>query len=182
MLELRQNLADREWREAAIVEKLLGMAELRKAKVVALYWPIRGEVNLLSVRKRINAKVCLPKVVNEGLRFGYWRDDCIKPGSFGIPEPVKADVMFEDIDVFCVPALALDYDGYRLGYGGGYYDRLIKEKLPHQLFVGVVFSVQLVEALPRKDWDAPVDVVLTEEHLIYPLTSSKLEKGGRIWG
>ena len=174
MLEIRISIEDREEKERAILEKAASLTEVAKAKVVALYWPVRGEANLLGLRQLLDAKVCLPKVRGRELCFGYWNGEELEKGAFGIPEPHNCNVDVKRIDLFFVPALALDWDGYRLGYGGGYYDGLIRDKLPHQVFVGVVFSEQLLDRLPADEWDVPVDVVLTDAHLIYPRACSKI--------
>ncbi len=159
-------------REVVIREKLALMPELKRADVVATYWPIKGEVDLRGLEGLLDATFCLPKVVGSSLGFG--RPERLVEGAFGILEPEVADVPLCEIDVFLVPGVAYDLEGFRLGYGGGYYDRLIAGKLPHQLFVGVAFEFQLVEELPRDGWDVPVDVVLTDASCVYPVTASKI--------
>ncbi len=120
---------------------------------------------------KLNCRFCFPKVCGRKLLFGTER---LEPSAFGIMEPAVCDVAFEDIDVFVVPALAYDTEGYRLGYGGGYYDGLIAKRLPHQLFLGVAFDFQVVDKLPRDTWDVPVDVLITEGRVIYPASSWKI--------
>ena len=175
MLELRRSIpeSERSRRGVIVAERLKAMAEFKRSKVVALFYPIRGEVDLLSTLKKEEKLFCLPKVKGKRLLFGRVEQRLVE-GSFGIPEPEVADVDFEDIDLFAVPALAYDFDCFRLGYGGGYYDRLIKGRLPHQVFIGVAYDFQLVDSIGPEPWDAPVDVVLTESNIIYRATATKL--------
>ncbi len=175
MLKARGELSQKYRREAekAIGEKLSCLKEVKRADTLCIYYPVKGEVDLLGWADRLNKRVCLPKVAGRELLFGSISQQLIE-GRFGIPEPKEADVEFEEIDIFVVPGVAYDWMGYRLGYGGGYYDRLLKRRLPHQLFVGVCFHLQLVEELPREPWDRAVDVVVTEKALIRGILSQKL--------
>ena len=175
MLDKRLALTreERERRGVIVLEKLLSLREVRLASNIALYYPIKGELDPLPLVNMIGRSFFLPKVVGRDLRFGKV-DSALVKGAFGIMEPKEAPFTFEDMDLFVVPAVAYDEEGYRLGYGGGYYDRLLKRKLPHQVAVGVCFDVQLVGSLPKDPWDVPVDVVVTESRLLRPAVSTKI--------
>ena len=91
---------------------------------------------------------------------------------FGIPEPEKkasshilskAEISSKET-LIIVPALAVDRRGFRLGYGGGYYDRLLASALCPK--AGLSFHSLVLDALPREPWDIPVDAVCTEEELL----------------
>ncbi|WP_425389818.1 5-formyltetrahydrofolate cyclo-ligase [Ekhidna sp.] len=78
----------------------------------------------------------------------------------GIPEPTNAEeASIEDLDIILVPLLVSDKEGYRIGYGGGYYDRLLKET--KALKVGLSLSPPVDEILQREDWDIPLDYLIT---------------------
>lgn len=78
----------------------------------------------------------------------------------GIPEPVDAkEVELDDLDVIFVPLLLSDKKGYRIGYGGGYYDRLLSET--KSLKVGLSLSPPVDEILQKEDWDVPLDYLIT---------------------
>jgi len=70
----------------------------------------------------------------------------------------------KDIDVILVPGLAFDRECYRLGWGKGFYDRLLKRAGGFSL--GIAYSFQVLKRLPRDHWDIPVDAVVTEKELI----------------
>ncbi len=164
---------ERERKGVIVLEKCLAFREVRLAKNIAIYYPIKGELDPLPLVNMISKSFFLPKVVGRDLKFGRV-DGVLVKGAFGIMEPEEAPFTFEEMDLFVVPAVAYDEEGYRLGYGGGYYDRLLKKKLPHQVAVGVCFDVQLVGSLPRDPWDVPVDVVVTESRLLRPAVSTKI--------
>jgi 5-formyltetrahydrofolate cyclo-ligase len=70
------------------------------------------------------------------------------------------------VDVFLVPGLVWDAQGYRVGYGGGFFDRLLGKSGPHSVKMGLAFELQLVDKVPRDSWDVPVDVIVTEQRTI----------------
>ena len=93
----------------------------------------------------------------------------VEPGHFGIREPKphrQTPQAIGDIDAILVPAVAFDRRGYRVGYGGGYYDRFLPELDPRAVRVGLAFSCQLVDAVPAGTHDIPVDFIVTEEAVI----------------
>jgi 5-formyltetrahydrofolate cyclo-ligase len=95
--------------------------------------------------------------------------DDVEPGHFGIrePQPHKQTLRaIGDIDTIIVPAVAFDRRGYRVGYGGGYYDRFLPELDPRATRVGLAFSCQLIDAVPAGAHDVPVDFIVTEEAVI----------------
>ena len=85
-----------------------------------------------------------------------------QPGAFGIPEPL-AHWPRATPSVLLVPLLAFDAEGYRLGYGGGYYDRTLATQKARA--IGIAFAGQLVDALPREVHDCRLDAILTEQGL-----------------
>ncbi|HDH96432.1 MAG TPA: 5-formyltetrahydrofolate cyclo-ligase [Proteobacteria bacterium] len=93
----------------------------------------------------------------------------LAPGAFGIPEPRGAElpeVDEDEIELVVTPGAAFDMLGYRLGYGGGFYDRLFAQIRPDCLKVGIAFSFQLVDSVPHEPTDVPVDIVVTDQHII----------------
>ncbi|PMC39628.1 5-formyltetrahydrofolate cyclo-ligase [Bacillus sp. UMB0899] len=82
---------------------------------------------------------------------------------FGIKEPIESEttpVYSEDIDLMIVPGICFDQDGYRIGYGGGYYDRYLKSY--HGYTISLAFSFQLFNRIPREPHDIPVKDLITE--------------------
>ena len=84
------------------------------------------------------------------------------PGPYGIREPAATlpVVAPRDLDVMLVPGVAFDPRGNRLGYGGGYYDRVLAAR--PCLTIGIAWTFQVVDAVPMEPWDQPVDALLTE--------------------
>jgi 5-formyltetrahydrofolate cyclo-ligase len=97
--------------------------------------------------------------------------DELVPGRYDILEPDRQICRLcapRDADAVLVPALAFDRDGYRLGFGGGYYDRLLSRLDPHNLTIGLTFHHALLDLLPREAHDQPVRVVCTDRETIRP--------------
>ncbi len=140
--------------------------------VISAFWPVGQEFDIRPLIEALHARGCicaLPVVTvkHMPLTFRMW-----EPGmpfivsSFGIPEP-GPDRPPVTPDLSIVPLLAFDDEGYRLGYGGGYYDRTIEQmrllrRTPPYLTVGVAFAGQRVASLPHEPFDQPLDWILTE--------------------
>lgn len=137
--------------------------------VIAAYYPVRGEVDILPLLSRLLRRgktLLLPRVVGKGemvmTRVTRLKD--AKPaGPLGIPE-VGGPPWEQGIDAALVPGVAFDSAGYRLGYGGGYYDRWI-EKYPDLITLGCFFSFQHTPSLPLEPHDRPLSYVFTEQGL-----------------
>ena len=92
----------------------------------------------------------------------------LEPGFFNILTPKKEFQRFidpQEIDLVIVPGVAFKKDGYRVGYGGGYYDRFLS-KIPDVPTIAIAFSLQMVDDLPSDSFDIPVDYIYTEESII----------------
>lgn len=95
----------------------------------------------------------------------------LSPGYMGIPEPIPTLGKFhkvcpQSIDIAIIPGTVFDRSGYRLGYGGGYYDRFLMHKAPRAYRVGLAFSQQLVNRIPALSHDIPMDMLITEKEVI----------------
>lgn len=157
---------------AAAQNNALTLIDRRGAKTIALFASFGDEIDthqlILELLNR-NIRVALPRVIRGEKRIELRLVDQFpqgfKSGSFGILEPdpgIHTQILAPaEFDMIFVPGLLFTRSGWRLGYGGGYYDRLLKEDHA-ALSVGYCFSAQLVENLPHDDHDRPVDVVLTE--------------------
>jgi 5-formyltetrahydrofolate cyclo-ligase len=137
--------------------------------LVAGYAPIASEADpteLMIALMRRGHSMALPRIVEADapLEFRRWREnDELVQGAYGINEPmVSASLVVPS--VLLVPLLAFDAQGFRLGYGGGYYDRTIAglRASGPMLAIGIAFSEQEVDALPHEDFDQPLDAVVTE--------------------
>lgn len=165
ILKKRTRIAqgEKERFEERIIENIHALPEYQKAETIALYFPIRGEVDLLALMHEEGKTALFPKVESEELAFYPARtpDDFVT-GSFGIPEPSGGNaVAAYDIDLIFVPGICFDGCCHRLGYGKGYYDRLLKAN-PDVYTIGVCFDECFVRHLPVEPWDVNVDCVVTQ--------------------
>ena len=178
LLGLRNSLSTEEITAGSgeIVTRLMRIEEIRKASTLMVYLSFGSEVltdDLIrwgwEEGKRIVVPLCRP----EGRELtpcllGAFAE--LETGHYGIREP-KADCLRvvppDEIDVVLVPAVAFDRRGYRVGYGGGYYDRFLP-KVPRAARIGAVFACQIVPEVPTDRYDAQVERIVTEEGIIIP--------------
>ncbi len=171
LLNRRRSLTQQErtYLSKRIVEKLKGLESLLKSKKPALFCPFDNEPDitpLFSCVINTVGFVILPKVKGDSIvLYSVQKMDDLEIGSFCIMEPTNGErIDPKDIDFILVPGVAFDKKGYRLGFGKGYYDRLLSRTEAFK--VGVCYSFQVLEALPIDPWDVPVDLVVTEDFLI----------------
>lgn len=138
--------------------------------VVAAYYPMGSELDtlrLLATLQINGIKLALPVVWKKGeaMEFrSYKMGDALEEGAHKTLQP-KKEAQVLDPQIVIVPLLAFDEKGYRLGYGGGYYDRTLAalRKKHDILAIGLAFDDQKTKALPAQDFDQPLDGVLTEK-------------------
>jgi len=141
--------------------------------ILAGYWPFGSEMDVrpaLVALDRTGVILTLPEVVakDRPLRFRAWRpDEPLVEGAHGTFHPLLSAPMMRP-DVVLVPLLAFDRQGYRLGWGGGYYDRTLEllRKTGECVAIGVAYAVQEVDEVPVDEYDQPVDWVITEREAI----------------
>lgn len=159
----------------AIAARITALDAYRRARVVLLTLPYRSEWDATLVARHALADgkcVAVPRVdvarrMLQPLRVRDLNVD-VEAGYRGIPEPRDhcAPVATETIEWVLVPGVAFDADGRRLGYGGGYYDRLLPLLSPEAPRVAGAFDVQLVESVPAAPHDIGVDCIATELRLV----------------
>ena len=129
---------------------------------IALFAGTAGEPSLLELIDRSGNNVWhLPKITGPGqmefLETNSVRN--LRPGPYGILEPVKGEVA-EKLDVIICPGLAFTPEGFRLGQGGGFYDRALA-RYPAARKIGVAFTCQILPSLPCEEHDIKMDLVIT---------------------
>ena len=138
--------------------------------IVSGFIPYKSEINtipLLNGLRRGGWMTALPVVIGPGepLVFRSWSPgEPLVPGVWEIPIPLDSAPELVP-DVLLVPMLAFDARGYRLGYGGGFYDRTLQKlrALKSVVAIGVAYGAQVVDEVPRGAHDAPLDFVMTEK-------------------
>jgi 5-formyltetrahydrofolate cyclo-ligase len=158
-------------RSLLIQRRLLETAEFQKAAAVALYSPILNEVfteELFRSAKQRGKLVAYPRVSGGSLEFVVTSAaEELRPGVFNVLEPIgKETIPFEELEMVVVPGVAFDQEGHRLGYGKGFYDRVLHRKGGGRALVGLCFELQLVEALPAEVHDVAMDLLITEERVL----------------
>ena len=149
-----------------VVRRLQQLPQVDKANLIAAYHGIHGEI-LLEELIEANGRFTVPRVVGDAIEFVIEDPDLNwRSGSFGISEPVGGRVVdLAEHDVVLVPLVAFDRGGYRVGQGGGFYDRALAPllDLPSRPFLlGIAHEFQRLERLPRHPWDVALDAVVTE--------------------
>ncbi|MFN7065067.1 MAG: 5-formyltetrahydrofolate cyclo-ligase [Aquificaceae bacterium] len=174
-IDKREKLSkeERERLSESIVNSILNLEDIRKAKKLLLFCPLRGEPDitpLFSWVRDEGKRLLLPRVEGKELKLiEVDSHEDLSPGAFCILEPTgNKEVSPEEVDFALIPGVLFDREGYRIGFGRGYFDRLLCRL--GGLKVGVCYDFQVVERLPRDSWDKPVDLVATEE---------KIYKGGK---
>ena len=164
--EKRNLLSEKETKSQKIVNRLLETEAFSNAEVVMLYRSAKGEVGTDSLWEACKqaGKVCVfPKCVSDSEMIAVMAQEetDFTKSSFGIMEPASEQVFPKElIDLIVVPALGYDQSNFRMGYGGGYYDRYLEDF--YATTVGLCFEELLVETVYPGVWDVPVDFVVTE--------------------
>jgi len=166
----RLRLDDAELRHLseAAQRRLLGQEIYASAGLVAIYSPIQNEVATDLVAQaawRSGRELAYPRVTGEQLEFCLVSEvDQLLPGKFGVLEPSGTEVVATElIDLLLVPGVAFDLRGHRLGYGKGFYDRLLTGPGRPRLAIGFAFEIQVWPALPRQSHDQTLDQLITEK-------------------
>jgi 5-formyltetrahydrofolate cyclo-ligase len=134
--------------------------------LLGFYWPFRGEIGPHSLIRRLieqGARAALPVVVEkkQPLEFWAWRPGtALRRGVWDIPIPVERQVV--QPAALLVPLVGFDADGYRLGYGGGYYDRTLAAMDPKPLAIGVGYELGRLETIHPQPHDIPMHAIVTE--------------------
>jgi len=148
---------------------------LAAGAVVAGYWPLGDEIDprpLMAALAGVGCRLALPVVVARAapLEFRAWAEgDALEAGPHGTAHPTETAPRLRP-DVLLVPLLGFDRGGWRLGYGGGYYDRTLESLRENAQVraIGLAFAAQEMAAVPRDGHDQPLDAIATERELIEP--------------
>lgn len=181
MLARRQQLtADEVARAAESAFRQLAPLLLRAQRVM-LYAPFRGELDTWPVATWLEARGCsvvLPIVkrrdrsIIPAMIQGL---DSLLPGAYGIMEPAPGaytELPVEQLDAVVVPGVGFDGRGYRIGYGGGYYDRFLPRLGSGCLTIGYGYDWQVLPALTLDPWDRPLSYIVTDCRTITPAVRS----------
>ncbi|RJX31402.1 MAG: 5-formyltetrahydrofolate cyclo-ligase [Oxalobacter sp.] len=167
LLDRRQHLdeAGRARKDAAIASHLERYLSAHPLKTLGVFWPIRNEPDLVDFYRRLVAEhiqLALPVVTekNAPLSFAAWSPgDRMTKDAFGVPVPEKQNFL-KMPEALLVPCVGFNSSRYRIGYGGGFYDRTLA-LAPKPLAIGIAYSFQLVK-FETSEHDVPLDLIVTE--------------------
>lgn len=167
---------DRAAAAMAVLTRLARMAIVRRARLVAAFHGVRGEIDLGATMLFLaeqGATITTPRVRGDHIEFVVTDESTsMTTGSFGIPEPADGDVVAVGRhDLILVPLVAFDSAGHRLGQGGGFYDRALADVIRRSYtdrpaLIGVAHAFQQVGELPTERWDVALDAIVTEDGIV----------------
>ncbi len=167
--------AERKKKNALIEQRFLKLVDFKRAESILFYASFRSEVNTISLIKRAlgkGKKIALPLVDagKEQLRLYIINDVSeLKPGYMGILEPMhkrSREITLKDINTVIIPGAGFDMNGNRLGYGKGYYDKLLSKSKMHVNIIALAFEEQIIPKVPKEVHDVSIDKIVTEERVI----------------
>jgi 5-formyltetrahydrofolate cyclo-ligase len=143
--------------------------DLKAYNVLGFCWPIRGEFDVRGIAKQHLAsggQVALPVVVQQSAPAEFWRwypGIAMSTGIWNIPIPKERDVLMPDAVI--VPLVGFDESGFRLGYGGGYFDRTLAAARPRPYAIGLGYEDSALQTIYPQPHDIPMDVIVTERSI-----------------
>ena len=140
-------------------------------KIIGGYYPVNFEIDdLILLRKfeKNGFNISLP-VIKKNFQMNFYKwsfSDLLKVNKYGIPEPENNNIVYPDI--LLIPLVAFDKNLNRLGYGGGYYDRLIKilSQKKKIIKIGLAFSFQKIDKVPINAYDQKLDYIVTNKYIV----------------
>lgn len=173
LLKARLALAGEDWRERSdrLCEYLAQFLQAQQTRTICAYQSFRQEPDLTPLFQTLPITWALPRCVGDELQWHRWRwGDPLQPGKYGIrePDPQLPPLSPAEVDLILVPCVGGDRTCYRLGYGGGYYDRMLSQAVWQGIPTwGILFDFALLDHLPADPWDRPLTGFYTETGL-YP--------------
>lgn len=161
---IRQNVLNKNNKTKSILKNLISMPEYQNAQTIFSYMSIQSEVETFDINAEILRKkktLALPKVYLKSMEFHSVCDlesDTCK-GAFGVLEPKEQMPVIEKFDLILVPAVAFCKQGFRMGYGAGFYDRYLSGK--KGIFIGICFDEQIFDEIPKDEFDVKMHYLVT---------------------
>ncbi len=170
LLHTRKSLSPEAWIEKSdrICNNLQNSPLFAQAKTILAYFSCRQEPDLSTLFT--TPKIWgFPRCAGKELSWHTWKPGgTLQTGAYGILEPLRESPRIEpsEVDLILVPAVGCDLRGYRLGYGGGYYDRMLnKAEWESKVTIGTIFEFAWLAQLPVDSWDRPLHGICTESSL-----------------
>ena len=148
----------------AISERLASL--VAPGQVFSFYWPMKGELDFRPLAARLHAQGIMPALPvvlekRQPMVFRPWAPGAaMMRGIWNIPQPATEETVVPDVTL--APVVGFSDDGYRLGYGGGYFDRTLAVLRPRPLAIGVGLAIQRLETIRPMPHDIRLDAIMTE--------------------
>lgn len=161
-------------------ERLVENVDLRRFEIIGIYWPIRGEIDvreLAYMHLRRGGDVALPVVVARGAPVEFWRwrpGMRMQRGPWNIPIPGERELLQPDLLI--VPLVGCDEGCYRLGYGGGYYDRTLAAAARRPFCAGLGYSQGHLLSIYPQPHDIPMDTIVTDGFALPQMASDAIRR------
>jgi 5-formyltetrahydrofolate cyclo-ligase len=174
LLKARQGMPQEVWRRKSdqICAHLLDCPWVTESRTILSYLSFRQEPDLSPLFASRQHQWGLPRCVGKSLSWHLWSPSLpLQASSYGIlePHPDSPELNPTDVDLILVPAVACDVRAYRLGYGGGFYDRLLSQATWARIpTIAVVFEFARLPRVPVDPWDRPLKAICTEVGLFEP--------------
>ena len=171
----RQTMVDRQLRAEQLQEVLQVWLVGRSEVAIGAYWPIKGEFDALPALYRWAEAdgqriIGLPVILRENkrLQFHAWWPGCpMEDDAYGIPKPKDTEIIVPTL--LFVPCVGYSAGGYRLGYGGGFYDRTLASLQPKPFTVGLGYTQGYVDDFEPEPHDEPLDAILNDNGVVWPV-------------
>lgn len=165
--------SERAAQNQAIAERVLAEPAYRNAKTVFCYCSTGDEIDTYAILRDALAQgktLCLPVPCGRGVMQAHAISDLaqLRPGKYDILEPDESCPVVppHELDLCIVPCLAADENGFRMGYGGGFYDRYLPQTSAARMLLCA--EARLFPRIPTGEYDVPCDILITESQVIYP--------------
>lgn len=169
LLQHRRSLSLDVWRTKSdqLIQQLQSLPLFLESQTILAYFSFKQEPDLTPLFTDTSRRWGFSRCVGDSLVWHYWRpSQPLTLGTYGILEP-HADLPLvdaQDVDLILVPTVACDHSGYRLGYGGGFFDRLLSDPLWSQKpAIAIVFEDAFLPQLPNDSWDQKLHGVCTDQ-------------------
>jgi 5-formyltetrahydrofolate cyclo-ligase len=177
ILEKRNSLSAQEIKqsEMLIMNNLMKLNQFIQSQNIFCYLSFRSEVptkGIIEYCQQQGKKVYIPVCVNETKEMiisKYDSDIELAASNYGVLEPTSETIKIADrsiLDTAIMPGAVFDERGYRIGYGAGYYDKFFAHTNKQIFKIALAFSFQIVENVPKDDFDIPVDCIVTEKEIV----------------